>query len=120
MPSEYKKNQKSQTIDSETRNNFFVNIGPSFAKKIEKPYDGNTINQAIDSFGMKPVQNDEVRFEKKQLVGKRLLKQPIVLQRKFTKNCNIQPTKKGGGGVALLASKEYDLTTTKTSANNDL
>ena len=50
----------------------------------------------------------------------RLLKQPNVLQQKFTKNCYVQPTKNRGGRVALLASKEYQLTTIKTSASNDI
>ena len=50
----------------------------------------------------------------------RLLKQPTVLQQEFTKYCYVQPTKKRSGRVALLASKEYQLTTIKTSASNDI
>ena len=50
----------------------------------------------------------------------RLLKQPIVLQRNITKYCYIQPIFKKGGGVVLLASKDYQITTIKTSANNDI
>ena len=61
----------TNTIDSETLNNFFINIGPSLAKKIEKPYDGNMINRVVDSFVLKPIQNDEVKSEIKKLVGKK-------------------------------------------------
>ena len=50
----------------------------------------------------------------------RLLKQPTVLQQEFTKYSYVQPTKKRSGRVALLASKEYQLTTIKTSASNDI
>ena len=46
-------------------------IGPSIAMKIEKPYDGNTINRVVYLFVLKPVQNNEMKLEIKQLVGKR-------------------------------------------------
>ena len=41
------------------------------SKKIEKPYNGNMINRVVDAFVLKPVQNDEEKFEIKQLVGKK-------------------------------------------------
>ena len=66
-----KKSKITNTIDSGTLNNFFVNIGFSIAKKIEKLYDGNTINRAVDSIVLKSVQNDEVTFELTLLVGKK-------------------------------------------------
>ena len=49
-PNKKTKSEITNTIDSETLNNFFINIGPSLAKKIEKPYDGNMINRVVDSF----------------------------------------------------------------------
>ena len=48
----------------------------------------------------------------------RLLKQPIILQRKIKKKLLHTTELKRGGDVALLASKEYDLATIKTTANN--
>ena len=70
-PNKKTKSEITNTIDSETLNNFFINIGPSLAKKIEKPYDGNMINRVVDSFVLKPIQNDEVKSEIKELVGKK-------------------------------------------------
>ena len=58
-----KRKEISSTIDSETFNNFFVNIGPSPAKKIEKPYNGKMINRVVHSFVLRPVQKDEVKCE---------------------------------------------------------
>ena len=61
----------TNTIDSATLNIFFVNIGPSLATKIEKPYNGNMINRVVDSFfetGPKQrseVQNKAACWEKK-------------------------------------------------------
>ena len=70
-PNTKRKSEITNIIDSKTRKNFFVNIGPSVARKIEKPYIGNMINRVVDSFVLKPVQNDEAKFEIKQLVGKK-------------------------------------------------
>ena len=61
----------ANTIDSETLNNLFLNIGPSIAKKIVKPYDGNTINRVVDSFVLKKVRKDDVKLQIKQLVWKK-------------------------------------------------
>ena len=70
-PNTKRKLEITNTIDTETLNNFFVNIGPSLSKKIEKPYNGNMINRVVDSFVLKPIRTNEMKFEIKQPVGKK-------------------------------------------------
>ena len=70
-PNPKRKSEITNTIDSETLKNFFVNIGPSLSKKIEKPYNGKMINRVVCSFVLKPLQNEEANFELKHLVGKK-------------------------------------------------
>ena len=115
-----KKNQKSQTIDSEKRNNFFVNIGPSFAKKIEKPYDGNT-SCWLFWYKAGPKRRSEVR--NKATCWEKVTQTANCSATKIYKKLLHTTDQKRGRRCSSAREQRIwfnDLTTTKTSANNDL